>query len=65
MRLGTCGDIKFLPKNTLLKIINSLPDDTFLAVNAVGNLMVVTELGYCGFIDFVCNGKYCVKESDK
>ena len=41
MRLGSEGELKFLSGDQLLKVVSSLPDDCFLATNAVGNLLVV------------------------
>jgi len=54
---------KFLPKDNLLKVINQIPEGSFVTVNAVGNLAIVNrdknnELQFIGFIDFLGEGEF-------
>ena len=58
MRIGDL-DYKYLTKEQLLKVLESVPNGSYISPNTVGNMLVETGEGaYLGFIDFLFEGTY-------
>jgi hypothetical protein len=51
--------LKYLTKESLMEVLNNVPDGSHLYCNAVGNIAVCNEEEVSiGFIDFLFAGKY-------
>ena len=44
---------KEITAKKLIELLGKLPPETFLSVNTVGNLMLISDKGYIGYIDFL------------
>ena len=46
-------NVKKLTVKKLIELLNKLPDDNYVYVNRVGNLSILKEEVYLGYIDFL------------
>jgi|GEM_PF-2573396 len=53
---------KYLSKEKLIELINSLPEGSILIPNKVGNITIYdneNDCNYSGYIDFLFEGEIC------
>ena len=51
--------IKFLPTAKVIELLQSLPPDSFVHPNRVGNLLVYgADMNELGFVDFNLDGEF-------